>query len=209
MERGLLAVISGFAGAGKGTIVSQILKTHENYVVSVSATTRAPGKGEVDGVHYFFLTQDKFDHMVSENEFLEYASYVNHSYGTPRSFVEEQLNQGKDVLLEIDIQGGRQVRKIYPDTPLIFITPPSIDELVRRLTSRGRDSAESIARRLQRAAKEAEEIEEYDYVLVNDEIEACTERLHAVIQAEKARVNRRQDLIAEIQKQAALLCNPS
>ncbi len=203
MKKGVLAVISGFSGAGKGTVIKEFLARHEGYVLSVSATTRAPRAWEKDGVDYFFMTQDEFEKMIREDGLMEYARYGENYYGTPRAFVEKHLEEGRHVLLEIDLQGARQICEKYPDAVRIFMTPPGIEELERRLRGRGSEDEESIRRRLSRAVIEAQALEEYDYVLVNDEIIPCAERLHTILQASCMGVTRNLDLIREIQAQAA------
>ncbi|MBO6149940.1 MAG: guanylate kinase [Clostridium sp.] len=200
-NRGVLAVISGFSGAGKGTLMNALLEKFDTYALSVSVTTRAPRPGEVDGREYFFISQEEFDRMAAEGELLEYARYVNHSYGTPRSYVLKNLEEGNDVLLEIEIQGALQVREKFPEAILIFVTPPSVDELERRLTMRGTEDAETVKQRLARAAQEAEGMEKYDYLLVNDEISRCADEMHGVIQSARARMNNHLDLVDEIKEE--------
>ena len=151
MSRGILTVVSGFSGAGKGTLMKRLMEEYDNYALSISVTTRDPRPGEEDGVSYFFRTEEEFDRMVEEDAFLEYARYVKHSYGTPKAYVEEQLDAGKDVLLEIEIQGALQVKEKRPDTLLVFITPPTAEELERRLRGRGTETEEVIKGRMERA----------------------------------------------------------
>ena len=145
MSRGILTVVSGFSGAGKGTLMKRLMEEYDNYALSISVTTRDPRPGEEDGVSYFFRTEEEFDRMVEEDAFLEYARYVKHSYGTPKAYVEEQLDAGKDVLLEIEIQGALQVKEKRPDTLLVFITPPTAEELERRLRGRGTETSSVIS----------------------------------------------------------------
>ena len=137
MNKGILVILSGFSGSGKGTLMKRLLEKYDNYALSVSATTRSPRPGERNGVDYFFKTEEEFSQMIEEDAFLEHACYVNHSYGTPAAYVDEQLNRGKDVILEIEIQGALKVKAKRPDTVLIFVTPPSAEELEKRLTGRG------------------------------------------------------------------------
>lgn len=202
MRKGVRFIVSGFAGTGKGTVIKELLKRHEGYVLSVSATTRAPRDYEQDGREYFFISQEKFDEMVEEDAFLEYARYTGNSYGTPKSFVEEQLSRGLNVILEIEVQGALQVKERYPDTPLIFLVPPSMQELRARLEGRGTEDAEKIARRLARAKEEVELIPSYDYVLVNDDAAECAERLHGVIESIHAQASRNLDLVQRLQREA-------
>ncbi len=186
---GFLIVLSGFAGTGKGTIVKKLLERYpEQYALSVSATTRAPRPGEKEGREYFFKTQVEFDAMIERDEFLEYARYVGHSYGTPAAYVRDQLATGKNVLLEIEIQGALQVREKFPDTLLLFVVPPSAQALLSRLHVRGSETEDEIRGRMQRAIEEADGCDAYDYLLVNDDLDTCVERTHAIIQNERCRM---------------------
>ena len=202
MRKGILFVVSGFAGVGKGTVIKELISRHEGYVLSVSATTRAPRPYEQDGREYFFLTQERFEQMVEEDAFLEYARYTDQSYGTPKAFVDRQLNEGRNVILEIEVQGASKIKERCPDTPLIFIVPPSIEELKARLIGRGTETADKIEKRLKRAKEEAQLIESYDYVLVNDDAGGCAERLHGLIEAIGAQTMRNRELIGELRQQA-------
>ena len=189
-KKGLLIVVSGFSGSGKGTIMKQLLKKYEEqYALSVSATTRQPRPGEVDGREYFFRTTEQFEEMV--------GNY----YGTPKAYVEQQLAAGKDVILEIEIQGALKVKKKFPDTLLLFVTPPSVDVLRERLIGRGTEVAETVKKRLGRAVEEADGVEEYDYLVVNDDLDTCVEEVHSIIQAEKLRVSRNINFINEIKSE--------
>ncbi len=199
---GILVVISGFAGTGKGTIVKGLFNKYgSNYALSVSMTTRAPRPGEEDGISYFFVTKDEFEKTISEDGFVEYASYCDNYYGTPKKYVEEQLAAGKDVILEIEIQGALKIRKKFPTALLLFVMPPSADELERRLIGRGTETPEVVAKRMQRAAQEAEGIELYDYVVINDEVDRCVEETHAVIEAAHLKPERNEPFIREIREQ--------
>lgn len=190
-NRGILTVVSGFSGAGKGTIMKELLsKYSEQYALSISATTRAPRTGETDGVEYFFKSRDEFEQMIAGDALIEYAQYVGNYYGTPRAYVEEQLEAGKDVILEIEIQGALKVKRRFPDTLLLFVTPPSADELKNRLVGRGTETMDVIESRLARAIEEAQGIEEYDYLVINDELSRCVEEVHEIIQNEHYRVSR-------------------
>ena len=183
MEKGILTVVSGFSGAGKGTIVNSLLKQYDGYALSISATTRKPREGEKDGVHYFYVSEEDFRGMIERDELVEYARYVNNYYGTPKAFVREQIESGKDVILEIEVQGALQIKKKFPDTILVFVTPPTIAELVRRLRGRGTETEEQIRSRLERAKEEAAFMEEYDYILVVDDPDTGVRRLHEIIRA--------------------------
>ncbi|MBF0983394.1 MAG: guanylate kinase [Lachnospiraceae bacterium] len=200
MDRGILVVVSGFSGAGKGTIMKRITEKYDNYALSVSATTREPREGEVEGKSYFFVRKERFEKMIDEDELLEYAKYVEHYYGTPRKFVEDCLNQGKDVILEIEIQGALKIKKRYPESLLVFLAPPSAEELRKRLMGRKTENEETIHKRLCRAIVEAEGVEAYDYILVNENVDTCTEKLHNLIRASHDRVEAHLDLIEEIRK---------
>lgn len=180
-HQGILVVVSGFSGAGKGTLMKELLRQYDSYALSVSATTRLPRKGEKDGEDYFFVTKEQFQQMIEENRLVEYAQYVSHYYGTPREYVEKKMAQGKDVILEIEIQGALKVKKRFPDALLLFVTPPSAEELRRRLVGRGTESIEVINARLRRAAEEASGMEAYDYLLINDEVQACVDEMHQLI----------------------------
>lgn len=181
-HKGVLVVISGFSGAGKGTLMKELLKQYPNYALSISATTRQPRPGEVDGREYYFVTEDEFLRMVDQDQMIEYACYCGRYYGTPRTYVEHQMEEGKDVLLEIEIQGALQIKKKFPETILVFITTPTAEILKNRLVGRGTESPEVIEARLARAVEEAEGMDQYDYVLVNDDLAECTAQLHQVIQ---------------------------
>lgn len=180
-HKGILVVVSGFSGAGKGTLMKELLRRYDNYALSVSATTRQPREGEKDGEDYFFVSREYFQQMIGEGRLVEYAQYVNHYYGTPRDYVEKKMAEGKDVILEIEIQGALKVKKRFPDALLIFVTPPSAQELRRRLVGRGTETIEVINARLRRAAEEASGMEAYDYLLINDQIDRCVEQMHQLI----------------------------
>lgn len=199
-NRGVLVVVSGFSGAGKGTLMNELLSKYDNYALSVSATTRSPRPGEVDGREYFFKTKEEFQSMIDNNEFLEYACYVENNYGTPKDYVEKQLEEGKDVLLEIEIQGALKVKQMTDDAVLIFILPPSAEELKRRLTGRGTETPDVIEARLKRANEEAEGIEKYDYVLVNDNLDESAAALHNLIQSSHCSTFRNIELINNIRE---------
>ncbi len=200
-RRGILAVVSGFAGTGKGTVIRRLMELHPGYALSVSATSRAPRPGETEGGSYFFKTGEVFEEMIRKGEFLEYARYVGNYYGTPRAFVEEKLLEGINVLLEIEIQGAMQIKKAFPEAVLIFILPPGAGELKQRLVNRGTESEAVIRERLLRAAEEAEFIENYDYVVVNDIIEDCAERVHGIIRTAACTPDRNRELIGRLRQE--------
>lgn len=198
-KRGILTVLSGFSGAGKDTVKNALLNQYpDTYAVSVSATTRDPRPEEKEGEDYFFVEEEEFRNMISRGEFYEYAVYQNHYYGTPRSYVDQKLSEGKDVILIIEVQGGRQIKERFPDSVLVFLTPPSAEELKKRLKGRQTEKSSEINGRLQRAAEEAEVIKSYDYILVNDDVESCARRLHGIIQAEHLKTSRNESLIDTI-----------
>lgn len=203
-QQGILLVVSGFSGAGKGTIVKALLERYHNYALSISATTRGPRIGEVDGREYFFKTKEEFEEMIRKNALIEYACYVGNYYGTPRAYVEEQLTSGKDVILEIEIQGAMKIREQFPDAVLLFVSPPSAEELKKRLAGRGTESEDVIANRLSRAAEEAVGIDAYDYFVINDVLEACVEQIHSIVQCEHTKVSRSLKLIEDIEGQVKL-----
>ena len=195
---GKLVVVSGFSGVGKGTVIASLLETHPEYALSVSATTRDPREYEIDGVHYHFISKDRFEQMIREDDLLEYASYLNNYYGTPKTFVTDNIAQGRDVLLEIEIQGARKVKAACPDALMLFVMPPSAQVLRERLVGRGSEKPEDVDARLRRAAREAEGIEEYDYILINDDICACAERMHSLIRAYHQKTSFHLDFIQEV-----------
>ena len=188
--RGLLIVISGPSGAGKGTICKQLLENNSELKLSVSATTRSPRAGEVDGVNYYFITKEDFEHKIECGDFLEYAQVYDNYYGTPKSNVEEMLEKGKDVILEIDIQGALKVKENFEEGIFIFILPPSMEELKQRIIKRGSETEESLMKRFKSAYKEINFVSKYNYAVVNDEVDLAVEKLEAIICAEKCRVDR-------------------
>lgn len=207
MNKGILVVVSGFSGAGKGTVMRRLLEKYDNYALSVSVTTRAPRPGEEDGREYFFRTREEFEQLIREDALIEYAQYVENYYGTPRSYVEQQLEAGKDVILEIEIQGAQKIKERNPEALLVFVTPPSVDELKNRLIGRGTETMEVIEGRLKRAAEEAKGMDQYEYLLINenDKVEECVDRLHQIIQSEHFRTLRNVPLIKQIQEDAQKL----
>ena len=203
-ERGILVVVSGFSGAGKGTLMKRLMEKYDNYALSVSATTRTPRPGEEHGREYFFHTKQEFEELILQDALIEYAQYVDNYYGTPKAYVEKQLNAGKDVILEIEIQGALKVKEKLPDTLLLFVTPPSAEELKHRLVNRGTESMEVIESRLRRAAQEAKAMPEYDYILINDQIEECVDTMHFVIQSQHDTVRNRSAFITKITEEIAV-----
>lgn len=190
-ERGLLIVFSGPSGVGKGTVRKEIFSTPDHkFEYSVSMTTRPQRPGEVDGVDYFFRTREEFEELIRQGQMLEYAEYVGNYYGTPLTYVNETLDRGIDVFLEIEVQGALQVKKKVPDGVFIFLTPPDLGELQERLVGRGTDSQEVIAKRIEKAKEEIALMREYDYAVVNDEVPLAAERVKRIIEAEHFRVDR-------------------
>ena len=201
-NRGILLVLSGFSGAGKGTVVKEIMKKYaDNYALSISATSRGPRIGETNGIEYFFKTREEFEEMIARDELVEYAEYVGNYYGTPKAYVEEQLAAGKDVILEIEIQGALKIKEKFPETLLLFLTPPSAEVLKQRLVGRGTESVDVIESRLSRAVEEAEGIEAYDYLIINDNLEECVEQLHKIVTNEHYRVFREKNFIENMRSQ--------
>lgn len=201
MNKGILAVVSGFSGAGKGTVMKELLGRYENYALSISATTRKPREGEADGREYFFLTREEFQKLIGEDQLLEYACYVDNYYGTPRAYVEKMLEQGRDVILEIEMQGAMKIKEKIPEAMLIFVTPPSVRELKERLEKRGTETPEVIASRMRQAVEESKVMENYDCLLINDDLDTCVEELHRMIQSEKGRMSRNQELVEKIRSE--------
>ena len=197
---GKLYVFSGPSGTGKSSIVKPILDSREDCTFSVSATTRDKREGEEHGVNYYFVDRKTFTEMIDRNEFLEYAEYVNNLYGTPKKPVLEQLNNGKNVILDIEVQGADQIKKQYPEAVLIFIVPPSLEELERRLINRGTDSSERIAQRMDQAKREFSKINNYDYIVVNDVLEKAIKDADSIISSQDYRYSRRNNEIMEVYK---------
>lgn len=199
--KGIIVVVSGFSGAGKGTLMKELVKRYPNYALSISATTREPREGEKEGREYFFKTVEEFEQMISEDALIEYARYVENYYGTPRGYVEEKLSEGKDVILEIEIQGALKIKEKFPDALLLFVMTPDAKTLKERLTHRGTESPEKIASRLSRAVEEAEGVEQYDYVVVNDDLEACVELTNQLIQSAHYRADRNLPFIEKMREE--------
>ena len=197
-NKGILIIISGFSGAGKGTLVKKLLQTYDNYALSISMTTRQPREGDRHGVEYFFADKEQFEEKIKQAGFIEYASYCGNYYGTPKAYVEEQLAAGRNVILEIEIQGALKVKEQFPECLLLFVTPPSARELERRLVGRGTETTEVIAKRLARASEESEGIEAYDYIVVNDDLDVCVEEIHCLVDCARRVPVRRKEFIKEI-----------
>lgn len=201
MRKGILLVVSGFAGSGKGTLMKELVKKYDNYALSVSATTRAPRPGEVDGKDYYFVTKERFEEMIANDELIEYAYYVGNYYGTPRAFVEKSLDLGDDIILEIETQGGLKIKKMFPDAVLMFIMPPSVDEIYNRLKKRGTETEEVIQQRMEKASQEATVVENYDYLMINDNLDKCVTSIHNIVQGSKRSIQRCPDIIDDVKKQ--------
>ncbi len=200
-RKGIIIVVSGFSGVGKGTIMKSLTSRYDQYALSISATTRDPRPGEENGREYFFVSNEEFEKLIKEDGLIEYAGYVGHYYGTPRKFVEDKLNAGIDVILEIELQGALQIKKQYKDAMLLFVMPPSAEELEKRLTGRGTEPADVIRKRLARANEEAVGIENYDYIVINDDLDECVEQVHSIINAAHMTSDRNQEFIDTIRKE--------
>lgn len=197
-EKGILFILSGPSGVGKGTVRERLFKKEVNLKYSVSATTRKKRPGEQDGEDYFFKTKEQFLKMIEQNDFLEYANYVDNYYGTPRNYVEEEIAKGNDVFLEIEVQGALQVKRNFPEGVFVFLFPPSLDELKDRIMSRGTESQELIVNRLKEAKKEIDMMSEYDYVVVNDDVDKAVSKIQAIIEAEHCKRERIEKQYKEI-----------
>ena len=199
---GLLIVVSGFSGVGKGTLMKELLKRYpEEYALSVSATSRKPREGETDGREYFFKTREEFEELIRNDELVEYAVYNGNYYGTPKAYVEKMRSEGKNVILEIEMQGGMQIKAKFPDTLLLYVIPPSAEELKKRLTGRGTETAEEISKRLRRAVEETEYITKYDAITVNDDFETCVNELHKLIGKQQKAMTKRKLIAARLYKE--------
>ena len=200
-HKGILIVVSGFSGAGKGTLMKRLVSDYDNYALSVSMTTRQPRTGEVDGREYFFSTKEEFEKKIEEEGLVEYACYCGNYYGTPREYVEKKLEEGKDVILEIEIQGAMKIKEQFPESLLLFVTPPSAEELQKRLVGRGTETADVIAQRLSRAYEESEGMDAYDYIVVNDDLDVCAAEVQKFVEAAKNEPSRRREFIKEIREE--------
>ncbi|AIS52595.1 guanylate kinase Gmk [Thermoanaerobacter kivui] len=199
-KKGLLIVLSGPSGAGKGTICKALMEKEKNLKLSISATTRQPRVGEVEGKNYFFKSEDDFLKMIESDSFLEWAKVYDHYYGTPKEFVLKNLEEGNDVVLEIDIQGALKIKEKFPEGVFIFILPPSMEELKNRIKKRGTETEEEIIKRFKSAYEELNFVSKYNYVVINDSVEEAVEKIKAIIIAEKCRVDRNRDLYLEIKE---------
>ena len=208
IKKGLLIIISGFSGTGKGTAIKKLLELYPNdYCLSISATTRNPREGEVHGREYFFKTKEDFEEMIMKQELIEYTQYVDNYYGTPKEYVEDQMDAGHNIILEIEIDGALNVKKLYPDALLIFLLPPSMKELEKRLRERGTESEDVIADRIKRASEESKVIREYDYVVVNDTIDDCVSTIHNIVEIEGLKVYRQEEVIHNIEQELSDICS--
>lgn len=200
MKKGRLIVVSGFSGAGKGTVIKRLREKYD-YSLSISATTRAPREGEEDGREYYFKTVDEFMSLIDYNGLIEWAQYVDNYYGTPRKFVEEEIAAGKNVILEIEVQGAMNIKSQYPDAILIFITTKDIDTLRERLTNRGTETPEVINKRIARAAEEAKSMESYEYIVINDDLEECVDTVNSIVVSQSCKKENRTEFLIGIKRQ--------
>ncbi|GFN36349.1 guanylate kinase [Tepidimicrobium xylanilyticum] len=200
MSKGFLLVISGPSGAGKGTVCRRILERNKKLVFSVSATTRLPRRGEKEGVNYFFVDEEKFNKMIEDGDFLEYANVHGNLYGTPKKFVLDQIEEGNIVILEIDVQGALQVKQSYPEAVFVFLLPPSMSELKNRIRKRRTESEDDIDLRFKNAFEELKFVDEYDYIVINDEVIEAVQKIEIIIEAEKLKVKRLRNIIDSIMK---------
>jgi guanylate kinase len=206
MSKGRLIVISGFSGAGKGTVVKKLLEKY-NYSLSISATTRAPREGEIDGREYYFKTVDEFKSLIDYNGLIEWAQYVDNYYGTPRKFVEDEIAEGKNVILEIEVQGAMNIKSQYPNAILIFISTKDIETLHERLAGRGSETEEVIQKRIKRASEEAESMEAYEYIVINDDLDTCVDAVHSIVVSETCRKENNTQFLIDIKKELEAYAN--
>lgn len=200
-RKGIIIVVSGFSGAGKGTLMKKLTEMYDTYALSVSMTTRAPRPGEQEGKDYFYVSREEFERRIEQEGFVEHAEYCGNYYGTPRDYVESQLEAGRDVILEIEIQGALEIKKKFPTSLLLFVMPPSVAELKRRLIGRGTETEDVIDRRLCRAAEEAQGIDKYEYIIINDNLDTCVKEMHSLIQGAHDTPFRNKEFIGEIRSQ--------
>ena len=187
---GILIVMSGFSGAGKGTLLHRLLNDYEDFAFSVSMTTRSPREGEVDGVDYFFVSKERFEEEIARNGLYEHATYCGNYYGTPRDYVDAQLKNGKSVILDIEVQRAMQIKEKFPNTLMVFVTPPSIETLRKRLEGRGTESIDVINKRIERAKEEVKWMDKYEYVVINDDLDKAVSEMHDIIMAQKFQTKR-------------------
>ena len=197
-REGLLVVVSGPSGTGKGTVLNYLREREKSIKFSVSATTRQPRSGEVDGVNYFFKTNEEFENMIKNGELVEWVRYCDNYYGTPKKCIEDTIKSGYDCLLEIEVEGALKIKKIYPDSVSIFILPPSFEELRRRIESRGTEKPEVIEKRMEKALKEMKLIDKYDYVIINDEVEKAVNSICYILASEKLKSSRNKNILESI-----------
>lgn len=200
-RKGILIVVSGFSGVGKGTLMKCLTERYGHYALSISATTRPPRKGEEDGREYFFKTKEEFEQLIKEERLIEYACYCGNYYGTPCDYVEDQMEQGRDVILEIELQGALKVRQKYPEALLLFVMPPDAQTLLSRLQARGTETEDVIRARLERAVEESQDVEKYDYMIINDDLEQSVEKLHSLIESQHYKMSRNLDFVRQIRKE--------
>jgi guanylate kinase len=204
-KKGIIVCISGFSGVGKGTLVKRLVNDYDSYALSVSMTTREPRQGEVNGKDYFFVSKEEFRKKINEGGLVEYAQYIDNYYGTPLDYVEKQLADGKDVILEIEIQGALQIREKYPTTLLMFVMPPDVHTLYERLSGRGTESREVIDKRMARAVIESEGIEQYDSIVINDDLDTCVKQMHEIIKGAHQTPQCNMDFIEQIRGELSAL----
>lgn len=199
---GQIIVISAPSGAGKGTIIKKLLENNsKNRWLSVSSTSRSPRPGEKEGINYYYITEEEFKKKIEDNYFLEYTNYAGNYYGTPKEFIKEKVNKGIDVILEIEIEGATNIKKLIPEALFIFIMPPSLKELVKRLKNRGTESNDKIIKRFNTAYKEVNEVTKYNYVVVNDKVDIAVDKIEAIIKAEKCRVDRIEEVFLDTKEE--------
>ena len=205
VRKGMLVVISGFSGSGKGTLMKKLMENYDQYALSISATTRNPRPGEVEGKDYFYVSKERFREMIMKDELIEYAEYVGNFYGTPKDYVLSEMQKGKDIILEIEMQGALKIKAKYPQSILIFITPPDAAELERRLRGRGTEDEETIRKRLGKALQESVGVEGYDYIVVNDDLEKTVKHLNYLIQDQHMRVHEQVSFLESFRKELAAI----
>lgn len=204
---GILIVISGFSGAGKGTLMKRLLSDYDDYALSISMTTRAPREGEENGREYFFVSKEEFETAISRDELIEHACYCDNYYGTPKAYVQNKLKEGKNVILEIEVQGAMQIKQKFPESLLLFVTPPSAYELEKRLKGRGTETDDVIAKRINRAVDEAKSMDCYEYLVINDDLDECVKQMHEIIKAAKYASSRQDNTIKTIKSELNKICN--